>query len=338
MPVYNCAAFVQQAVQSILDQTLTAIELIIIDDNSTDATKQIIANIKDSRIVLVEKKQKTGLVDSLNTGLLMARGKYIARMDGDDISNVVRLQKQVDFLERNTDVDWCGSAYQLMDSKSVICHPLEHEDIKLAMLTLCPFGHPTIMFRKSFIEAHDLRYSGEFDCAEDYELWTRGIWLGKAANLPDVLLYYREHSNQSSNVNSYNQAKNSALCKIKMLNKVWDNAGPDDKYTMELLFEKELFKSQEELNDMLLWIDDIEACNSKARCFEPSKLGQYLSAKKSRVIRKFYLHQTRYNPAVLYKYLTAGKQFRSAFNKLERLKLTIKCLLFWSNRWQAINN
>jgi glycosyltransferase involved in cell wall biosynthesis len=339
MPVYNCAGFVGAAIESMLKQTLTDFELIVIDDHSTDGTKEIIAGFNNSRIVFVGKPCNTGLVESLNMGFKLAKGKYIARMDGDDISDVNRLEKQVQFLDQHSDIALCGTAYELMANRKIMSYPAEHENIKLAMLNYCPFGHPTVMIRKSFIDANHLQYNNEFECAEDYELWVRCVWLGKTANIPEVLLYYREHANQSSKINNYNQAKNSALCRIKMLQKVWDKASVDDKYTRELLFQREIFGGTGDLEQMLQWMDTIEASNIKKSYFEPSKFSQYILAKKLGAIRRFYLHQTLYNPGVLYKFLTSGKLYLSSFTRLESLKLAVKCLIFWRNKaWQINNN
>ena len=114
MPVYNCELYVQEAIDSILNQTFIDFELLIIDDCSTDKTVEIINNYADKRIKLTTKPHNTGLTNSLNYGLSIAQGQYIARMDGDDVSVLDRFEKQVKFLDTNPDIILCGTWYQLM--------------------------------------------------------------------------------------------------------------------------------------------------------------------------------------------------------------------------------
>ena len=329
MPVYNCECFINEAIESILNQTFTDFELIVIDDCSTDGTFERIRAYNNERIILIGKQEKTGLVASLNAGIALAKGKYIARMDGDDISNVARLEKQIHFLNLHPEIMLCGTGYELTDTQKQVIYPSQHEDIKIALLDYCPLGHPTVMFRKSFLNREKLTYNKEFEGAEDYELWTRIVWLGKIANIPDVLLTYRSHPDQFSNINKYNQIRNSNLSRIKMLGKLWDPASETDWHTRQLLFQDEPIHSSGKLFDMIEWLDRLINLNKQTNHYSPLKFCNYISAKKKNTIRRFYLQQTNYNPKVLYNFISLHEHYGGCFNITEYLKFVMKCMLFW---------
>lgn len=328
MPIYNCINYIAQAIDSILNQTFTNFELIIIDDCSTDGTAGVVDTYTDKRINFITKPENTGLVASLNTGLSLAKGQYIARMDGDDISMPDRLQKQVDFLEQRPDIVLCGTAYELLNAKQIVSYPADHDDIKLTLLEYCPLGHPTVMVRNDFLQDHNLRYNADFEAAEDYELWTRLIWLGKIANMPDVLLTYRDHPLQYSNSNKSNQVKNSHLSRVKMLAKVWDKASITDPYTREVLFGDPIYNSAVELKEMGNWMQHIINVNTTNNYFDALKFAAYINAKQKAAIRRYYLNQAKYTPSVLYHFMQSAAFYRHCLTTTEQLKLSIKCLLY----------
>ncbi len=223
MPVYNCEKYILEAVESILQQTYTNFELILIDDCSTDATLQICKSFQDDRIVIIEKERNSGYTNSLNYGLSIAKGKYIARMDGDDISLPMRFEKQVDFLEANEDVVVCGTQYNVINSLKTSKHPIYHDDIKVKLLDGCYVAHPTVMIRKSFLDTNNLTYNPEMEPAEDYDLWSRIVFLGKIANLNEILLLYRISDNQISAKRAIEQRESAFRVKFAMLKKLEDD-------------------------------------------------------------------------------------------------------------------
>jgi len=216
LPIYNCELYIKEAVDSVLNQTFRDFELIIIDDCSTDSTLKIIKSYQDSRIKLIEKEKNSGYTDSLNMAIKLAKGKYIARMDGDDICMPERFAKQVEFLNANCEVILCGTAIQIIDSEKVLKHPLTHEEILVKLCFGTSFCHPSVMVRKEILLENN--YDKSFEPAEDFELWTRLAFLGKLANLDAVLLQYREHPNQISNTNTSVQLNNAFQVKLQMLN------------------------------------------------------------------------------------------------------------------------
>lgn len=195
MPTYNAERYLKEAIESILTQTFADFELIIINDGSTDSTEQIIHSFGDPRIRYIKNIKNIGLSPTLNIGLKEATGTYIARMDADDISYPTRLEKQVDFLNKNPDYGIVGCMYIVMDQKRV---PYEaggldfrHEaEIKLCLFGSNVFVHGETMFRSSIIIKDELRYNSAYNPCEDYDLWIRMSAHTKFCILEDILYCY----------------------------------------------------------------------------------------------------------------------------------------------------
>lgn len=197
MPVYNAEAFVGEAIESILAQTFTDFELVVLNDGSTDSTSSIVSSYTDPRIIHHQNKHNVGIANNLNIGLKMANGEYIARFDGDDISMPDRLQIQVTFLDNHPEIGLCSAAMQLIGNESAVWTRDPHpEDVKITTLFYSPVLHASSMFRKELFLVNDLLYRQEAFPAEDYELWTRAIQVCRMVNLPQVLYCYRIHARQ----------------------------------------------------------------------------------------------------------------------------------------------
>lgn len=223
MPVYNCQDYIFESVQSVLNQSFKYFELIIIDDCSTDKTVEIISQFNDPRILLVRKEKNTGLTNSLNYGLSISRGKYIARMDGDDISHLDRLKLQFEFMELNRDVVLCGTGYKVINTDFEFIPLLTHAENVLRMIDNCPFAHPTIMMRYQNLKDFNIQYDPNYEPAEDYKLWIELSKIGQMVNLPKSLLYYRIHENQTTNKRSIQQIKISNQIIFEHLNNLTSN-------------------------------------------------------------------------------------------------------------------
>ncbi|RTY96453.1 glycosyltransferase, partial [Flavobacterium bomense] len=227
LPVYNCELYIQTAVESILNQTFTDFELLIIDDASTDATVAIIQKIEDSRIQLIQKPVNSGYTNSLNSGIKLAKGDYIARMDGDDISYPERFAKQIAYLETHPEVVVCGTTYKIMGNDKRITLPEHHEAIKISLLWGNCISHPSVMIRKKVLDQYSIQYDTSKEPAEDYDMWVRILSLGKLHNLQEVLLEYRLSSNQVSRKRADEQKKNDIATKFQLLQYLevqWNNS------------------------------------------------------------------------------------------------------------------
>ncbi|NLO69442.1 MAG: glycosyltransferase, partial [Porphyromonadaceae bacterium] len=197
MPVYNNGDYVAEAIESMLGQTFGDFELIVLDDCSTDHSREVIEDFSDKRIIYHRNEKNLGLANNLNVGLDMARGELIARMDGDDISLPDRLQVQVDFLDNNPDIDLCSCGLEKFGQETdVWIRESDPEQVKITMMFYSPVLHATSVWRRASFEKHDLRYRQEAFPAEDYDLWARAVFHCRLTNIPEVLYRYRIHGIQ----------------------------------------------------------------------------------------------------------------------------------------------
>ncbi len=194
MPVYNSSQYIREAIDSIRQQTFADFELIVVDDGSIDNSVSIVNSYDDKRIRLLLNEHD--FIGSLNLGVLEARGKYIARMDADDVMLADRLQKQVDYMEQHPEIHICGSWTEVFGAEEgIIRTATYHEEIVSTMLLHNAMIHPSVMIRKSVLENN--LYQTGYPCAEDYKLWTELASKGfRFANIPEVLLKYRRSANQ----------------------------------------------------------------------------------------------------------------------------------------------
>jgi glycosyltransferase involved in cell wall biosynthesis len=215
MSVYNGSSYLQESIESILNQTFTDFEFIIIEDCSTDNSAEIITDYaeQDKRIIIIINQENIGLTKSLNKGLKIARGEYIARQDADDISLPYRLEKETLLLERNSDIGLVSCNLELIDSQGNSIGKHQRTcDPDLVSLYLLFYnrlaGHSQVMFRRQLaieLGGYDetRRYS------QDYEFWSRIMGVSKIAILPEFLLKQRRHSESISASKSLEQKKYS---------------------------------------------------------------------------------------------------------------------------------
>ena len=244
LPVHNGAKYISDAIESILNQTYENFEFIIVEDASTDESKEIIRSYQDKRIKLVENEINLGQASSMNIGLNISSGKYIARIDQDDISLPTRLQKQVEFMENNIEVGVCGTWMEYIGKLSGILR-LETEDsaIKIKLLRDTELSHPTVMIRKSILNEHSLRYDSSFSPAEDYCLWTQLSKHCKLGNIGEVLIQYRIHDLQGSgkdDINNLNQKNSDRIRKRLIRNLGIEPSSQDIKIHNDVFFSKNI--------------------------------------------------------------------------------------------------
>jgi glycosyltransferase involved in cell wall biosynthesis len=202
MVVCNSDRFLADSIESILSQSFRNFEFIIVDFGSTDNSRSIISEYaaRDSRVKL-HMIPNCGLAEARNNGCYLAQGQYIAVMDSDDVAVPDRLQREVEFLEKHTEVGVVGGATELIDSTGKVFHvnhfPRDDREIRSAFLDGCPFCQPTVLMRRdAFVFAGG--YRRVFAQAEDYDLWLRIAEHFQCANLEEVVLKYRIHPNQIS--------------------------------------------------------------------------------------------------------------------------------------------
>lgn len=207
MPVHNGARFINEAVQSILTQRYRNFELLIIDDGSTDDTHSIVTDMSrsDARVRIV-RQQKSGIVATLNHSIGLAKGKYLARMDADDIAHPLRLLLQFNKMEAEPQLVACGTDFiKFGGATQYVATPRTNEECKAVLMIESCFAHPTVMMRSDVIQRMCLRYSSDAEYVEDYRLWTELAAYGEFGNIPLALLKYRLHGNQVSTEHAHRQ-------------------------------------------------------------------------------------------------------------------------------------
>jgi len=200
MPVYKTSHYLREAIDSILSQTFTDFELIVLNDCSPDDAEVVLDEYQDPRIVRYLSEQNVGLANVLNIGMQMAKGKYVARMDSDDLSTPDRLNVQVDYLERHPDIDLCSCGMSLFGAKEgKWVRESDPDMVSISALFFSPILHASSVWRKDVFEIEELHFKQEMVPAEDYDLWCRALSKGlRMVNIPDCMYLYRIHSNQAT--------------------------------------------------------------------------------------------------------------------------------------------
>lgn len=218
IPIYNADRYLHESIQSILDQSFTDFECILIDDGSTDDSWHIVQEFDDPRLRLYQNPTNRGLVYTLNRGIELAEGAYVARMDNDDIALPQRLEKQVAFMRAYPGVGVLGTNSTHIDETGVLLNDgkplypvtLDYRSppaMKWSLIWGAGVSHPTVMLRRETLLTHNLRYNADLEYAEDQDLWNRCARATKVTYLPEVLLKYRVNSQGMSHKKAEHQSQ-----------------------------------------------------------------------------------------------------------------------------------
>lgn len=204
MPVYNDEKYVEAAIKSILEQTLKDFELIVVNDGSTDGSKEVVERMTDSRIRLIDNCENRGRAHAVNCGFEVARGKYIAEMDADDISLPDRLMEQYEYMEKNEEIACCGTLVRTLIGFRTYPSPqaVKFEDLQAKILFCSPLAHSTWFIRGTEIR-RGVRYHETFLLSQDYDLMARMMRSWKLGCIPKELLLYRVRKSQKKIVDPY---------------------------------------------------------------------------------------------------------------------------------------
>lgn len=201
IPAYNCGKYLKETLDSVLKQKYKDYEILIIDDGSTDNIDEVVGAYKDKRIVYLKNPENVGIVHTLNKGLKLANGEFIARMDADDIMLGNRLTDQVTFLKNNIDYGMAGGWYRITDESGRFLNTSrtqqDNDFLRLGLIFRNQFAHPAVTMRTSIVR--ELRYDPEFQYCEDHDLWIRFSDRCKVTNLPELYLSYRWYPGNSCN-------------------------------------------------------------------------------------------------------------------------------------------
>lgn len=216
--VYNCEDYVHEMIDSILNQTYSDWEMIIIDDASTDNTWEKVSQYNDHRIIKIRNNNNVGLTINLNKALSICRGDYIVRIDGDDIACSERLEKQVKYMDEHSDVVLSGGWMQSFgNAHGIFRSALEDDILKINLLFNAIMFHPTFIIRKECLESNKIKYNEQLRYAQDYNLEYQLGQVGKLANIPEIVMKYRIHRGQVSCAKRYEQKKNADFTRRLLL-------------------------------------------------------------------------------------------------------------------------
>lgn len=284
MPVFNGEKYLREAIDSIIQQSFIDWELIIINDGSNDNSENIIKSYTDTRICYYKNENNIGLIATLNKGIDRCKGKYIARMDADDISEKDRFNTQFTFLEKNKEYAMCGSYAKVIDEKNnetgKILNLQKDCFLRINLLFSVPFIHPSVMIRSDVLKQN--YFDSEYKYAEDYELWCRIANNYKIANISDYLLRYRWHTTNVSVKNSEIQENIKNKIIYRELQHIGLQPSEQELYLHKVTFRQ--FDSKTEItkknfddySQLDTWFKKIIDANKKKRKYNESSLISFL--------------------------------------------------------------
>lgn len=281
--------YLRTAIESILNQTYSNFEFIIVDDYSTDDSKKVVKSYKDPRIILIENKENLGLTKSLNIALKQAKGEFIARMDSDDYSYPERLSKQVSFFEQHPDYILCGTAIELFGSgaykhkQKYVIKRLPSQD-EWAILQLFDNStniiHPTAMFRHQMLIDNSIQYNENYIYAQDYRIWIDCNRAAKCVSLDNVLFKYRIHDGAISS--SKKETQDDCAKRIIEEQLSWLNLELPEKWET---IHRGFFVGRKEYDlDQRKWIKTIISANKKHKVYNHKLIKRMLWTKWAETI------------------------------------------------------
>ena len=283
MPVFNAEHYLRKSIESILNQSITSFEFLIFDDGSIDNSVSIINSYIDSRISLYKSPNNKGYLVHLNQGINIARGKYIARMDADDISFPDRFEKQVNFLEQNSQFALVGSSVIIIDTdgNETKSMNLASECLPTDLFWKNPIVHSTVMGRTEIFKKY--YYSNDYYTAEDYYLWSQISLSDGIANLETPLLKYRIHKNNISVLKSVQQqacTRNIYLFHLSRLGLAHLSSEELELHNMLVHDKIDITKNNNsQILKTLLWIRRLRSCNNKLLVFDIKCFNSKLKSK-----------------------------------------------------------
>ena len=250
MSVYNSERFLKDAIDSVLNQTFSDFEFLIFEDSSSDRSLEIIGSFDDKRIKLIRNDINFGLTYNLQKGMELAKGKYVARMDADDICLPERFKRQIDFLDDNPDISILGTSVIFFDdfgNDILGFQPITHDEIKVELLLGFTLLHPSVMMRMEDLRLHKLNYNTHFRYSQDFDLWVRASRQLKLANLKEPLIKMREHSSKITRNCSTSQKAYSSEIRETQFKELSLQLEPIEKNLLDKCTVGELVKGKDEI-------------------------------------------------------------------------------------------
>ncbi len=278
MPAYNAEKYIAEAIESILNQTFDDFEFIIIDDGSTDGTVCVVKGYSDKRILFYQNEHNMGVATTLNRGLGLATGEYIARMDSDDISLPERFEKQVCYMDEHPECAVLGAGIEMfVAQRGQRTFSQAAEELKVDLLFGCCFAHPVVMLRARCFGKTGFRYDNDFNKMEDYDLWDRVSQEHDIAALPDILLQYRIHPSQVTQRPSEENKRQMRALKQRQLERLGISVseGTASPYIAYCLGELET--TEENVKALAAAFSLMEQRNKTTKIYDDEVLKNYLT-------------------------------------------------------------
>lgn len=326
MPIYNGEKYLKESIDSILGQTYENFELLLINDASNDASENIILSYLDSRMVYIKNEQNLGLIKTLNKGLDLAKGEFIARMDQDDIALPKRFEKQIDIFHKNQEIGVCGTWFTSFGEgikEKTLQHPVDSESIKINLLGRSSLGHPTVMLRKSAME--NLRYDENYQSAEDYEFWVSLSRVTRLHNIPESLLKYRVHQTNISVVeNSLQSQTAKKIIGDQLLYLGIENSDINIRFCETLFGGAQVFRfAAEEFIKLIIFTNQLEAANKNKKFYSDIELKNTITHRLLTIFGKIEKKKT----SLIFFILKNRKEIIIQNGFLGNLKLSAKMIL-----------
>jgi glycosyltransferase involved in cell wall biosynthesis len=279
MPIYNAAPHLLEAVNSILTGSFADLELLAINDGSTDESGEILGSIADPRLRLIRNPKNVGVVATLNRGLDLAEGDFIARMDADDVSMPDRLARQVAFMDANTEIGLSGMWARTFGARPErsIRTPLSSTEIHVGLFAFNPLCHPTAMLRRDLFAAHGLRYAEDARHCEDLDLWMRASNHFAISNLPVIGLRYRVHASQVTNRFAMEQQETLARLRRRQLLRLVSDATEADIQLHLKALDVMRQLTHDDLVSIGEWLEHLEESNRHLDRYDASAFHSFLA-------------------------------------------------------------
>jgi len=285
LSVYNAEKYIAEAIESILTQSYKNFEFIIIDDGSTDGSLEIVKSYDDERIILISRENK-GLIASLNEGIGQAKGKYIARMDADDVSLPHRLERQVEFMEGNPSIGMSGSNVLVFgdDVETYIWKLSRNDDtIKSELLFSSTFVHPSVIINRKMVVNNSLYYDSGFLHAEDFELWTRIAKFTRMENVTEVLLKYRVVKDSVTREADKDIEKRYAIHKkifnVYLTSLELENSDEEHRLHFNISLNKRIKETEIDFKELEQYLNKLLMANKNTKFFDTLELKKVLGKK-----------------------------------------------------------
>ena len=326
MPVYNTAiAILKEAVDSILAQTFNDFEFIIIDDGSTEAVREYLDRLIDPRIKILHNETNIGITKSLNIGFRAAQGKYIARMDSDDVSLPTRFEKQVAFMESHPQVIACGTRWVYYGKKPEppIIWMENRENLRVRLLFAnCGPVHPTAFFDREILVKHEILYDEQLIYSQDYGMWVTLVQYGDVCTLPETLLIFRNHQNRITKKHREQQIACDQITQRRLLMQLLGDV-TDEEVDMHYTHSTGYYKDATITPQVANWYKRLISANKQKELYDKKLLRRHIERiKKTLVYQTIKSDMSLMNRMMLFlRYLscrTIGKVIRD--NLKQRLR------------------